>query len=162
MATNQQAELLVKMTRTAWDAQNKYLMQFLESVDNQKLHNEIAPGKNTGAYLLGHLIAVSDAMLPLLGIGDKLYPDMEEPFIKSPDKSGHNFPPVTELRQRLDVVNAALNMAFDKMNADEWLGRHMAVSPEDFTKEPHRNKMNVLISRTNHMANHIGQLLLLK
>jgi hypothetical protein len=38
----------------------------------------------------------------------------------------------------------------------------MTVSPEDFAKEPHRNRLNVLISRTNHMANHIGQLLLLK
>jgi hypothetical protein len=36
----------------------------------------------------------------------------------------------------------------------DWFSRHMLVSPEDFAKEPHRNKLNVIINRTNHMANH--------
>jgi len=37
----------------------------------------------------------------------------------------------------------------------------MAVSDEDFSKEPHRNKLNVIINRTNHMSYHLGQLILL-
>jgi hypothetical protein len=38
----------------------------------------------------------------------------------------------------------------------------MSVSPEDFVEEPHRNELNVLINRTGHVANHIGQMNLLK
>ena len=34
--------------------------------------------------------------------------------------------------------------------------------PEDFIKEPHRNKLNVLLTRTTHLAYHAGQLALLK
>jgi hypothetical protein len=48
------------------------------------------------------------------------------------------------------------------MTAEQWLEKHTSVSDEDFAKEPHRNKLSVLISRTNHLANHIGQLLFLK
>jgi ribosomal protein L16 Arg81 hydroxylase len=60
------------------------------------------------------------------------------------------------------VVNERLKKKFNSTSDEEWLSRHTAVSAEDFEKEPHRNKLNVVISRTNHMANHIGQLLLLK
>lgn len=162
MENSQQAELLIRMTRTAWDAQNSYLHKLINELSDDKIAAAIAPGKNTGTYLLGHLVAVSDAMLPLLAIGEKLFPEMEAVYITSPDNAGNVFHPVAVLKQRLDAVNTALNNGFNGFSTADWLDRHMSVSPEDFLKEPHRNKLNVLISRTNHMANHIGQMLLLK
>ena len=111
---------------------------------------------------MGHLIAVSDALLPLLGFDDRLFPEMEEVFLKNPDKSGLSFPSATELKQRLEAVNAKLNSYFQSTDVNGWLSRHMSVSAEDFVKEPHRNKLNVLINRTGHMASHIGQMNLLK
>ena len=101
-------------------------------------------------------------MLPLLGLGDRLYTALAKPFIDTPDKSGQVMPAIAELKQNLVAVNAKLATHFQSATADEWLSRHTAVSAEDFVKEPHRNKLNVVISRTNHMANHIGQMLLLK
>ncbi|MBS4063819.1 MAG: DinB family protein [Chitinophagaceae bacterium] len=154
--------LLIKMVRTAWDAQNNELTKLINTLTEEQLAREIAPGRNTGVYLLGHLIAVSDALLPLLGWGELLYPEMEELFIKTPDKSGQTFPTVGELKLRLEAVNAKLNAQLDAATAEELLDRHMAVKPEDFATQPHRNKLNVIISRTVHMANHIGQMLLLK
>lgn len=162
METTSQASLLVKMTVAAWDSQNNYFTKLIDSLSDEQMQNEIAPGRNTGVYLLGHLVAVSDAMLPLLGWGDKLYPELEEVFIKNPDKATAVKPSVAELKEKLHAVNAKLSSYFHTATIDQWLDRHMAVSPEDFAKEPHRNRLNVLISRTNHMANHIGQLLLLK
>lgn len=162
MDTTAQLNLVVKMTVTAWDAQNKYLNSLITSISDEQLQNEIAPGRNTGIYLLGHLIAVSDAMLPLLGFGERLFPALEEVFIKTPDKSGQVMPSVAALKEQFAAVNTALAKHTQSISAEEWLGKHSAVSPEDFAKEPHRNKLNVLISRTNHMANHIGQMLLLK
>lgn len=157
-----QLNLLVKMTLTAWDAQNNYLIKLIDSFTDEQLSNEIAPGRNTGIYLLGHLIAVSDAMIPLLGFGERLFPALDEVFIKNPDKLGLVMPGVFELKENLAAVNAKLQASFQKATADEWLSKHAAVSAEDFANEPHRNKLNVIISRTNHMANHIGQMLLLK
>jgi DinB superfamily len=161
-ATATQLNLLVKMTLTAWDAQNNYLKNLIGALSDEQLSKEIAPGRNTGTYLLGHLIAVSDAMFPLLGFGDRLYPALENVFITSPDKSGLNMPGIANLKEKLEAINAKLATHFQSASVDEWLSRHTAVSPEDFAKEPHRNKLNVVISRTNHMANHIGQMLLLK
>jgi hypothetical protein len=157
-----QLNLLVKMTLTAWDTQNNYLNNLIGSLSDEQLSKEIAPGRNTGIYLLGHLIAVSDAMLPLLGFGDRLFPALENVFITNPDKSGLDRPGITALKENLKAVNAKLATAFQSCTVDEWLSRHNSVSAEDFVKEPHRNKLNVLISRSNHMANHIGQMLLLK
>jgi len=156
-----QSNLLVKMVLMGWDAQNSYLNKLISSLTDEQLAKEIAPGKNTGVYLLGHLIAVSDGMLPLLGFGDRLFPEMEEAFIKNPDRSGQVFPPVTELKQRLEAVNTKLNSHFRSTEVDGWLSRHTAVSSEDFVKEPHRNKLNVVINRTGHMAYHIGQMRLI-
>ena len=160
--TATQSDLLVNMSLMAWDAQNNYLIKLINSLTDEQLAKEIAPGRNTGVYLLGHLIAVSDGLFPLFDFGDRLFPGMEEVFLKNPDKSGLSFPPVTELKQRLKTVNAKLDSHFQSTDVDGWLSRHMSVSPEDFAKEPHRNKLNVLINRTCHMANHIGQMNLLK
>jgi uncharacterized damage-inducible protein DinB len=155
-------DLVLKMTLTAWNGQNSQLNKLLTALTDEQMAKEIAPGRNTGTYLLGHLIAVSDGLLPLLGLGERLYPELEEPFVRMADKSGQAMPAVAELKQKLEAVNQQLDKHFQAATPDEWLSRHMSVSPEDFAKEPHRNKLNVLISRTNHMANHIGQMLLLK
>ena len=81
---------------------------------------------------------------------------------KSPDKSGLERPSVKELKDYWNEVNRALENHFNKFTVDEWLQKHTAVSEEDFLKEPHRNRLNVLISRTNHLAYHLGQLAFLK
>jgi uncharacterized damage-inducible protein DinB len=160
--TATQLNLLIKMTFAAWDAQNSYLNKLIASLSDEQFTNEIAPGRNTGTYLFGHLLAVSDALLPLLGFGNRLFPAWEDVFIKNPDKSGQPMPTVTELKKNWKAVNEKLAMHFRAATPDEWLSRHMSVSPEDFVKEPHRNKLNVVISRTNHMAYHVGQMQLLK
>jgi len=163
MVTNDtKPTLMIKMIIAAWDAQNDYLNNLVETLTDEQLSKEISPGRNSGVYLLGHLIAVSDAMLPLLGFSDRLFPALENIFIKNPDKSDLIIPDINELKENLKVVNERLKKKFNSTSDEEWLSRHTAVSAEDFEKEPHRNKLNVVISRTNHMANHIGQLLLLK
>jgi hypothetical protein len=71
-------------------------------------------------------------------------------------------PSVSELKEKLKAVNARLATHFQSADLEEWLSKHTSVLSEDFAKEPQRNKLNVVISRTNHLANHIGQMLLLK
>ena len=162
METTAQSDLVTKMTLTAWNAQNGYLDKLLGELSEEQLMKEIAPGKNRGIYLLGHLIAVSDAMLPLLGFGNRLFPSLEQAFLTTPDKAGQEMPSIAELKENLTAVNAKLKEYFAATSSAQWLEKHNSVSAEDFVKEPHRNKLNIIISRTSHMANHIGQLLLLK
>ena len=66
------------MVLSAWDTQNSTFNQLLDSLTDAQLSKEIAPGKNTGIYLLGHLTAISDAMLPLLGFGENYTPQLEK------------------------------------------------------------------------------------
>jgi hypothetical protein len=162
MEANKNQEVFIKMVLSAWETQNGNFNQLLDSLTDEQLSKEISPGRNTGIYLLGHLAAISDAMLPLLGFGEKLYPQLQNIFIDNPDKAGLEKPPVTELKKRLGAVNKKLSESIQATSAGEWFTRHLAISEEDFAKEPHRNKLNVIINRTNHMANHLGQMLLLK
>ena len=86
----------------------------------------------------------------------------EEPFIKNPDKSSLSKPETSLLRQYWRDVNSALASHFNKLTPDEWLQKHASISEEDFAKEPHRNKLSVLLNRTNHLSYHYGQLAFLK
>jgi hypothetical protein len=161
MGSPVQPELFIKMVIAEWDKQNNNFIRFLSSATDEQLSSEIAPGKNTGIYLVGHLVAISDAMLPLLAFGEKLFPQLENIFITSPDKSGLRMPSVPELKDQLNAVNAELSKQVHATKPADWFTRHMAVSDEDFLKEPHRNKLNVIINRTNHLSYHLGQLILL-
>jgi hypothetical protein len=62
----------------------------------------------------------------------------------------------------MKAVNKKLSDHIKATPAEEWFNKHNSVSAEDFDREPHRNKLNVIINRTNHLANHLGQMLLLK
>jgi hypothetical protein len=105
---------------------------------------------------------VHDDMLPLLNFGEKLYPSLSEPFIKSPDKAVSELPSAEELRVCWNKVNDVLAEKFTTLKPDEWFQKHNAVSTEDFIKERHRNKLNIIITRTTHLSYHLGQFILLK
>ena len=80
-------ELFVKMALDAWNIQIDRTNKLFNALSDDQLSQEVAPGRNSGIYLLGHLTAVHDALFPLLGLGEKLYPELDEIFIKNPDKS---------------------------------------------------------------------------
>lgn len=159
---NNQQNLFIKMALDAWNIQIDRTNKLFDSLTDEQLAAEVAPGRNTGTYLLGHLAAVHDQMLPLLGLGAQLHPELFEPFVKTPDKSGQTMPSVSHLRACWHEVNQALSNAFLGLSADDWFQKHTAVSEEDFAKEPHRNRLNLIMNRTGHLANHLGQLAFLK
>ena len=155
-------DTMIKMVLDRWDARIKNADTLINSLADETLEKEIAPGKNRGIYLLGHLVAVHDDMLILLDMGEKLYPELHEPFLKSPDKSTNQIPSASELRNFWAKQCEVLKQKFEHLKPEEWLEKHTAVSSEDFIKEPHRNKLNIIITRTSHLQYHIGQLRLLK
>lgn len=157
-----QTETTLKMMFDRWDALIKNFDTTLNELTDEQLQNEIAPGKNRGIYLLGHMIAVHDDMLRLLDLGEKMYPELFEPFIKSPDKTVSEIPSAATLRACWAKQNEVLKQKFDSVQPEEWFQKHTAVTAEDFAKEPHRNKLNIIITRTTHLAYHHGQFMLLK
>lgn len=159
MTTN---STLVKMVLDRWEGSLKHCDAILESISNEQLERETAPGKNRGIYLLGHLIAVHDDMLPLLNLGEKVYPQLNHAFIELPDKATSEIPSANELRQFWKEQNADLKQRFESLKAEDWFERHTAVSENDFAKEPHRNKLNIILTRSTHLTYHTGQLVLLK
>ena len=87
-------------------------------------------------------------------------------------------PETKELRNYWNDVNEKLEKHFNNFSIEEWFQRHTAISEADFEKEPHRNRLNVLLNRTsaprqsfrsidffeevNHLENFIGYRLIRK
>ena len=154
--------LFVKMVLDAWHLQVKRTDDLIQNLTDEALGKEVSPGRNTGTYLLGHLTAVHDKMISLLNFGEPLYPELYAPFVSESDDPSKPTPPLSDLRKYWKEVSQTLAEHFSKLSPDEWFERHMAVSEEDFAKEPHRNKLNLIINRTNHLEYHRGQLVFLK
>lgn len=151
-------DLFVKMSVSSWKTQNQKMDELLASLSDEQLARETAPGRNTGTYLLGHLTAVNDSLFKFLGFGELMHPELDEIFLRSPDKSGQQTPTLPQLRAYWNEINASLYSKIDAMAAAAWFEKHSAVSDEDFKKEPHRNKLNIILNRTAHQAYHLGQM----
>jgi hypothetical protein len=143
-----------------WKAQIERADKLFGSLSSEDVLREIAPGRNRLLYLWGHLTAIHDAMLPLLGMGDRLHPELDVAFVSNPDRSQPNIPSREQVRQAWKTVNGELSKGFEKMSWPDWLQRHAAVSQEDFAKDASRNRLSILLSRTNHLSYHLGQAVL--
>ena len=139
----EQKELFVEMALNSWNDQLNRSGKLFDSLTDAELEQHVAP-------------------IPLLGLGDKLYPELEEAFVRNPESAQPYGPGIQQLRGYWNKVNQTLSSKFNGMSTEEWFDRHNSVSPEDFKKEPHRNKLNVLLSRTNHLSYHRGQLIFLQ
>lgn len=155
-------KVMVKMVLDAWNGQVNNTDKLLGVLTDEQLMREVAPGRNRGVYLLGHLAAVNDKMLPLLGFGVAKYPKMHEDFLTKPDKAVADIPSVSELRKCWTSSCEELSRNFKNETTQSWFGKHTSVSVEDFAKEPHRNKLNVVLGRAGHLQSHLGQLVFLQ
>jgi hypothetical protein len=154
-------EVLIKMVLDAWHSKVSQLDKLLSELSDEQLLKEAAPGRNRGIYLLGHLTALADSIFPLLG-HEKFAPHLFKPFVQTPDKETDDLPQANELRQEWTKVKTILAEKMADISTDEWFQRHTSVSEEDFVNEPHRNKLNVVLSRVGHMDYHLGQMQFLK
>jgi hypothetical protein len=157
-----QKTVLAKIALNAWQTQVDRTTKFINSLTDEQLQKEIAPGKNRGVYLTGHLAAIHDIIPEILGLGKRAYPELQPIFIDAPDKTIEHIPSISDLKQIWAAVHERLQQEFANMKPDVWFTRHESMTDADFEKEPTRNKLSVLLTRTNHLAYHFGQLRLLK
>ena len=153
-------QLFVKTAITAYEIWLSRITKLFEALSDEQMLSEIAPGKNRPVYLLGHLLVVNDAMIPQFGLGTGKFGHLREAFVAQPDRAAE-LPPVGDLRQNWKDLNSELGSLFASLSPAQWLEKHTSVSEEDFAKEPHRNRLAILLSRTSHLAYHLGQLMLL-
>jgi hypothetical protein len=155
-------ELLATAALKSW---KQVLGQFdkgLATFSDPDFQKRVAPGRNRLYYLLGHLTAVHDRLLPMLGVSDRLHPELDAAFITNSDGALGDPVSATDLRKAWTEINTRLTSAFDRFSPQDWLHKHTAVSDEDFAADPTRNRLAVVLSRTNHLSFHTGQIALAK
>ena len=155
-------EILSVTVLNSWKLVISRFDKVLVELSDEQLQQRVAPGKNRVFYLVGHLIATHDRMFPLLGLGERLHPELDETYITSPDRVLVDPLSTTELRKAWAEVNSKLTTGLERFTLEDWLQKHTAVSDGDFVKDPARNRLAVVISRTSHASYHSGQVILAK
>jgi hypothetical protein len=155
-------ELLGITALNSWKLVIGRFDQNLAGLTDEQLQKRVAPGKNRLFYLVGHLTAVHDRLFPMLGLGERLYPELDEIYITNSDGALPDPLSAPDLKKAWTEVNSKLTAAFETFTSLDWLEKHTAVSDEDFAKDPTRNRLAVVLSRTNHASFHSGQAILAK
>ena len=155
-------EILGSTVLNSWKLVISRIDKTLSELSDEQLQRQVAPGKNRVFYLLGHLTATHDRMFPLLGIGERLHSELDEPYIANPDRVIADPLSATELRRAWAEVNDKLIKVFEGFTLEDWLQKHTAVSDEGFIKDPTRNRLAVVMNRTSHASYHAGQAALTK
>jgi hypothetical protein len=148
---------LIDAALRGWKSNVERVDKLFGTLSPEQLEQQVTPGKNRLIYLWGHLAATNDGLLTLLGIGERLHPELDAMFISKPDRSVELTVTAQSLKSAWDKINQRLWDGFSKFSPADWAGRHTAVSQEDFEREPHRNRFTVLLGRTAHLAYHLGQ-----
>src|SRR6516225_6847727 len=149
--------LLIDSALRSWRSNVDRAGKLFGNLSEAQLLQEVAPGKNRLIYLWGHLTAFNDALIPLLGFGARIHPELDLMFVSNPDRTVPAILSGGDLTIIWQETSEILWTGFSRLSAADWLQKHGAVSEEDFLREPHRNRFTILLSRTAHIAYHLGQ-----
>lgn len=152
--------LMIQSALNNWNLTINRLNKFFGGLSAEDFFQAIAPGRNRIVYVLGHLAAVHDRTLEILGIAKRLHSELDSTFLTNPDRAIESIPEGAELLPLWNEINSRLYSGMLTFVPAQWAGRHQAVSEEDFAKDPTRTCLSVLLNRTNHAGYHLGQLAL--
>jgi hypothetical protein len=154
-------QILIAAAISSWQQVVTRVGDLCLSLNEKQLLVEVAPGKNRILYLWGHLTATHDAMFGVLRLGERMHPELDATFIAQPDRSTP-LPTPAEISKCWEGIHTALLSAFTTLAPHQWLERHGNISAEEFEQNLTRNRLAVLLSRTNHASYHLGQMMLVK
>jgi uncharacterized damage-inducible protein DinB len=152
-------EIFIANAVGVWKSVYERANKLFIGLTDEELSREVAPGRNRLIYLLGHLTAVHDRMIVMLGLGERLEPELDAIFVTSADRA-NELPSAERIRDAWTTVSDRLNAGIKAFSTTQWLEKHTAVTDEDFAKEPLRNRLSILLTRTNHISYHLGQAML--
>ena len=98
----------IDLALRSWKANIDRAGTFFDVLSEEELQREVAPGKNRLIYLWGHLTAVNDRMVAILGLGDRLHPELDAMFVSNPDKTVQLTLSPEKLKHSWDEVNQRL------------------------------------------------------
>src|ERR1043166_7989271 len=73
---NERSKLLYEM----WKAMSVWTSGIINSLSEVELQQRIAPGKNHGIWILGHLVESEDDLSLFIGTGELGFPEYEKTF----------------------------------------------------------------------------------
>ena len=152
-------DIHLELALSSWKTMIERADKVFLGLTPEEATGEIAPGRNRLIYILGHLTAVHDRMVDILGLGERLHPQFDALFLSNPDKT-FELPPFEVVRAAWVDVNRKVSEGIASFSSSDWLRKHAAVSDEDFARDRLRNRLAILLSRTNHVAYHLGQVAL--
>ncbi len=141
-----------------WDTYNRRMQKVIDTITDENFNQPMVPDGNSPSWLLGHLADTDDKLLELFGIGKRIYPELSTIYHHERNTNQRGHLPKDELSAKWKKIVTELDNAFKNMTEADWLARHLSVTEEEFKKEPHRNKLNVFLSRISHKASHLGQI----
>ena len=155
-------QILIKMALDVWDTSLNRINTFLNSVSDEELGLQVAPGRNSAKWIIGHLAVINDNAIKVLGIGDSFINPELINYYKEKNK-GLSIPATAvSIRHFWNRSCNLINEKIAEFTVEDWFAKHNSVSQEDFIIEPYRNRLNIILTRAFHISHHIGQLVLLK
>jgi hypothetical protein len=157
----EQQNAIISQLLTQWNKDVAAMTGIFETQGEGNAFKEVASGRNSVVYLLGHMLAVHDRLVEALDAGERQFTQLDKTFLEDADAK-RDYPPYDALLAGWKKTSETVAAIFAKQDIAGWLSRHHYVSEADFQKEPHRNRLAILISRLAHLNTHLGQLKLLK
>src|SRR5258707_3128011 len=102
------------------------------NLSQEQLLQEVARGKNRLIYLWGHLTAINDALIPLLGFGPRIHPELDLMFVSNPDRTVTTILSGGELKIIWQETSQILWTGFSKLSVADARLKHGAGYEEEF------------------------------
>ena len=133
---------------------------YLKALTDEELAHSIIEGRNSGVFVLGHLVASDDTLTEYLGAGPMLYPELQRFAQSSIIIPVSECPPASELRTMWKAVCDKNDLALAHMRDDD-LDQPHAMIEGNVEDDYFKTKERVITNWIFHQLHHAGQLALL-
>ncbi|MDQ3021462.1 MAG: DinB family protein [Bacteroidota bacterium] len=133
----------------------------VNSLSDEDFKIELSPGKNTGVWILGHIIVSDDDLSTFLGKGELLFPWYVKLFGQGTKvQQVENYPDVATLKKCWKQVSERNKIIYSELTDKELNEPHAMI--EDFEKDYFKTKERVIMAWQLHQVYHTGQLAIIE
>lgn len=143
-----------------WKIAVGWTTKTINKITDDQFLMEISPGKNTGIWVLGHLIHTEDKLSEYLGKGDIIFPFLMKYFASGTKPiSADYYPPIPDLRELWEKVILKNDKIISQVYDKEWEEPHKLINNPDSL--PFETKGGCLYRWALHQMYHNWQLVML-
>ena len=150
IAGPEQARLFSRIALRTWKATVGRFDDIVAALPDEELEREVTPGKSRLFYLVGHLTALNDRLLPVLGLGERRHEELDAEFGEERDDHRASALSPRRVRQLWNEVNAALVAGMERLTPEQWLEAPVSVTAP--------SRLSVLLAWTAHVSLHATQM----